>query len=506
MLEHIDGRHIDRYCDEKRLGIEDRIRLFLDVQSAVSHAHASLIVHRDLKPSNILVTSSGEVKLLDFGIAKLLETDSEHQPMTRLTREGDVALTPAYAAPEQVAGGPIGAATDVYALGVILFELLSGHHPTATDARTAAEFMKAIANSEPLRLSTAVGIGIDREEIIARAARRAATPDRLRRVLRGDLDIILAKALKTDPDERYESVAEFAEDLRRFLAHEPIAARRDALGYRAAKFLRRHLRVLTAATIFVSLVTSLVVFYTTRLSTERDRARFEATRSAKVSELLIGLLTSADPFRTPDSKDPTAQSPLDIAAQRIDKELGDEPELQARMFTMLGRTYERMELHAKALPLEERALEISRHALGPESVVLAQSLNNLGVLYREKGDLAKAEPLIREALAMRRRVLGSEDKDVAITLVELARVLNDRGRSSETEVLIRESLAIRSKVLGEGHRETSVSKSELGRLLMRRGDMAGAEPLLRDALAIDLNVLGRDHPNTACRRATSRCC
>jgi serine/threonine protein kinase len=478
VLEHIDGSHIDRYCDEQRLEIRDRIRLFLDVQAAVAHAHASLIVHRDLKPSNIIVTANGEVKLLDFGIAKLLEDGNGDHAVTLLTRDGDLAMTPKYAAPEQVTGGTITTATDVYALGVILFELLTGQHPTAADAKTPAEFVRTLTEREPLRLSTAAADGVRRE-------------------LRGDLDTILAKALKTNPSERYASVAEFADDLRRFLNHQPIAARGDAFGYRTVKFVRRHHRVVGAAAMIAAVIVSLVTFYTVRLSTERDGARLEAARSAKVSELLLGLLTSIDPYRTPDPNDPTGQSPLDIAAQRIDKELRDEPELQVRMLTMLGRTYERMGLHAKALPLEERAFEIGRRRLGSGSIALAQSLNNLGVLYREKGEVAKAEPLIRESLAMRRRLLGSEDKDVAVTLIELARVLNDSGRGGESEPYIRESLAIRRKVLGPEHRETSVSESELGRLLMRRGDLAGAEPLLRDALAIDMKALGPEHPNTA---------
>ena len=496
VLEHITGRHIDRYCDDERLGTGERIRLFLDVQSAVAHAHANLIVHRDLKPSNVLVTPAGEVKLLDFGIAKLLEGDEDAPPITMLTREGDVGLTPKYAAPEQVNGEAITIATDVYALGVILFELLSGQHPTGSTARTPAEFVRAISEREPLRLSAAAVSGGDAEGRAARAERRATTPDRLRRLLRGDLDTILAKALKTNPAERYGSVAEFAGDLRRFLEHQPIVARGDAPGYRIAKFVRRHHRALAAAAILVVTIVALVGFYTARLAAERDRARVEAARSSKVSELLVSLLTSADPFRTPDSGDPAARSPLDIAARRIENELSDEPELQARMFTMLGRTYERMEMHAKALPLERRAVEISRRALGPDSTVLAQSLNNLGVLYRELGSLAEAEPLLRESLALRRRLPG-HDNEVAVTLVELARVLNAAGRPDEAEPHIRESLAIRRNVLGEQHRETAVSKSELGRLLMRRGHLVAAEPLLRDALAIDTTLLGRDHPNTA---------
>jgi len=501
VLERIDGRHIDRYCDDEQLGIEDRIRLFLDVQSAVAHAHASLIVHRDLKPSNVLVAADGQVKLLDFGIAKLLEGDEADAADTMLTREGEFALTPKYAAPEQVTGGPITTATDVYALGVLLFELLTGQHPTGVGARSPAEFVKAVADTEPLRLSTAIGAGIN-PEAATLATKRATTPDRLRRALRGDLDTIVAKALKQDPAERYESVAEFADDLRRFLDHQPIAARRDALGYRAAKFVRRHRRVLTAGAAAALAIVAVIGFYTARLSTERDRATLQAAKASKLSELLINLLTVADPYRSPDSRESNAQGLLDLGAERITKELSQEPDVQAEALTFIGRTYERMGLNAKALPLLERALAIGRAMPAPNEVTVAQTLNDLGVLHREQGDLTRAEPLLRESLALRRRLLGPEDQAVAVTLVELSRVLSDSGRLTEAEPYAREALAIRRKLFGEEHPETATSKSELGRLLMRRGDLVGAEPLLRENVATTTHILGANHPNAAAAKAT----
>src|SRR5277367_5393875 len=237
VLEYVDGDQIDRYCDQRHLDLQARIHLFLQVLDAVAAAHANLIVHRDLKPSNVLVRKDGDVKLLDFGIAKLIEAENNAERQTAFT-VGGTALTPEYAAPEQLKGEAITVSTDVYALGVLLYLLLTGLHPSGEGQSSPAELVKAIVEGEPLRPSDAV-IAIS-SDAAARALVRSASVEKLRRVLRGDLDTVLAKALKKDPRERYASVGAFADDLRRYLKSEPIQARPDTLMYRAGKFARRH--------------------------------------------------------------------------------------------------------------------------------------------------------------------------------------------------------------------------------------------------------------------------
>jgi len=500
VLEYVEGHSIDRYCDEHALGIEPRLRLFLDVLAAVAHAHANLIVHRDIKPGNVLVSVGGDVKLLDFGIAKLLESEASAdgilQGASTLTRDAGSALTPQFAAPEQLTGGAITTATDVYALGVLLYVLLTGRHPTGVTAGSTAALVRAIVDEEPRRASEAVLHAEDARE--AHAVRRCPTAARLSRTLRGDLDTIIAKALKKNPAERYVSVTALADDVRRYLAHEPIAARPESLLYRAATFVRRHRRGVIASVAVALVLIGFSAYHTVRLAAERDRAQREAAKATRVAELLTNMLTAADPYEMRAMQaEPTVRGLLDAGAAQVAQGLAQQPELRADILTVLGRIYRRLGMYDKAQALLEQGLASGTTAFGPSHITVAQTLHDLGVVLADRGDYAAAARRLEDSLAMRQMLLGAEHQDVAVTLSELGRVYQDLGLNQRAEPLQREALRVRTKVLGAGDKETAVSMSDLASVLRLNGDLAGAETLLRECLAINRKTRGDIHPNTA---------
>jgi serine/threonine protein kinase/tetratricopeptide (TPR) repeat protein len=509
VLEYVDGPSIDRYCVEHALSIDARIHLFLDILDAVAHAHANLIVHRDIKPANVLVNANGQVKLLDFGIAKLLDDDArwngDSGPDAKpLTREAGAVLTPTFAAPEQLARAQVTTATDVYALGVLLYILLTGQHPAGDAVRSPVTLMRAIVEVEPRPMSTVVSRPDTSEALAGHATRCSTTVNKLRRTLQGDLDTIVGKALKKDPSERYASVTALADELRRFLRHEPINARPDTLRYRTARFARRHIQGVVTTIIAVLMLGGLTIYHTTRLAAERDRAQQEATRAAqqaakaaKVSEALTGLLMGVDPFANPGARDgQSVRGMLDAGAERVRSELAAEPEAQAAIFTVLGRLYRRYGVYDSAQAFLQQALESGRRVFGNEHVSVAQTLNDLGALQSDRGDYANALQTLDRALNMRRKLLGTEHEDVAVTLVELGRIYQDQGFNQRAEPLLREALAIRLKVLGEEHGEVANSLTGLGSVLRLNGDLAGAEALLRQSVALNRKARGEDHANT----------
>jgi len=374
ILEYVEGQPITEYSDHQALDINARILLFLDVLSAVAHAHANLIVHRDLKPSNVIVRKDGEVKLLDFGIAKLLANDATSASQSLLTLEAGGAMTPQFAAPEQITGDAITTATDVYALGVLLYLLLTGHHPAGDEQRSPAELVKAIVDTEPKRASEITagqaGVGL--------AAQRVSTPERLSRELRGDLDTILAKALKKNAAERYGSVPAFANDLQRYLKHEPISARPDSFSYRASRFIRRNwvalgLTMLALVAVITGTTATLMQARTARH--QRDAALRERDRATRVTGLMTSMFKISDPNQTV-GEGLTAREVLDKASAQVTTELANDPDLQ---MGAIGVVYSNLGLFDQARGLLEGSIQVGRAAGRASDPTVLRAMNDLGV-------------------------------------------------------------------------------------------------------------------------------
>ncbi|HEY8311503.1 MAG TPA: serine/threonine-protein kinase, partial [Gemmatimonadaceae bacterium] len=395
VLEYVDGEHINRYCDQARLDIDSRIRLFLQVLDAVATAHANLIVHRDIKPSNVLVRKDGEVKLLDFGIAKLIEDDSGTERATPLTTAGS-ALTPEFAAPEQLKEEPVTASTDVYALGVLLYVLLTGQHPFGHALHSPAELIRAVVDAQPIRPSDAISVQPDLYAgNEAQAALRSSSIEKLHRALQGDLDTILLKALKKDPRERYASVSLFASDLRRYLECEPIGARPDTVVYRASKFVRRNriavaLTVLALFGIAAGVAGTLLQSRTAR--TQRDLALHQLSRAERISDLNELLLSDAAPMGKPIAVDQL----LDREERVIAHEWNPNSTNHVDLLLSLGSQYSSEDQNDKALHVLNNAYSISRNLT--DVAIRAKSSCVLAGALVPVGELARAELLYRDGL------------------------------------------------------------------------------------------------------------
>ncbi|PAP79709.1 hypothetical protein B1759_15460 [Rubrivirga sp. SAORIC476] len=484
-MEYVEGEPITDYCDRHGLGISARLGLVAEVGEAVAFAHQNLVVHRDLKPSNVLVTPEGRVKLLDFGIAKVLADDAD----ALHTRTGQRAFTPSYAAPEQLRGGRITTAADVYGLGAVLYRLLTGIRPVPTEGRSPAEVELAILADDPAPPSTVVRRS---EEV---AAARGTTPGRLQKRLRGDLDQIVLRALRRDPADRYETVRDLLDDLRRHREGLPVAARAGTRGYRLRRFAGRHRGALagTAAALAVIVGVSAVAF--ARVAAERDRAETEAETAREVAGFLGSVLEEANPARALGDTI-SVYAALDSAALRLRTDLADQPAVQARLLTTIGDIYLGLNNPEAAEAALGEAVRLARSLRPPDPAIEIAALTTLGAtrdVYRRLDD---ALPLLLEAAALARDHLDPSDPLYARAIERLAEVHRNRTEYALAEPLYDELLTLQRRYRA-GTPELATTTNNHALFVAESGDHARALALHRETLALRIELLGAFHPSVA---------
>ena len=525
VMEHVRGVPLTEYCRRKDCPIPERLALFRQVCEAVLHAHHHAVLHRDLKPSNILVTEGGEVKLLDFGIAKQLE--SLDAPSDR-TRTGLRLMTPAYAAPEQIRGERVGLHTDVYSLGIILYELLTGRLPFDLEHHTPAEVETIVSRHDPVRPSA-----------VALAAGRSAgtsTARSLGRTSWADLDVLCLTAMHKDPARRYRTVDALMGDIDHYLAGDPLEARPDSLGYRLGKFVRRHRTGVAAAVLGLAFMSGLVGFYTVRLTRARNAAVAEAARTQRIQGFMLGLFQGGDDAVGP-AESLRVVTLLDRGVEES-RNLDREPAVRAELLHTLGDLYQKVGNLSRAETLLTTALEERRALPGGNGADVARSLVALGLLRAEEARYDEAERLVREGLDLARRAAPPGDPSIDNATGALGHVLQQRGAYDDA-IAVQQSLADRLALSAPGSAEEASALSalasshfyagrydvsdslntiviamsrrlhganhplvaedlvNLGATQFERGEYAAAERHYREALAISETWYGPDHPKVA---------
>ncbi len=489
-MEYIPGaKLLTHYAEEKKQGTRERLMLFLQVCDGVHHGHQKGIIHRDLKPGNILVDSQGQVKIIDFGVAR--STDSDMAVTTLQTQLGQLVGTLQYMSPEQCEADPhdIDTRSDVYALGVVLYQLLSGKLPYDLSRTKVYEGTRIIREQTPSRLATADA------------------------ALKGDIETIVLKALEKDRERRYQSAADLRQDIQRYLNNEPISARPPSLNYQIRIFARRHRGFFVAvavvfATLLGGVIVSTVLYFRADLARvdaarERDRAIVAEgdaqTRRAEaeaVTGFLSGMLASVDPTEAL-GQEFTVKQMLEQAAEKVDAAFRAQPMVEARLRATIGTTFRALGKYQAAEPHLRSSLKLRKERLGEENLEVADAMTDLAALLDAQGDYNAADHLFRDALRIRRKLLGEVHEQVAESLTNVGIVLWRRGDFQGAESLWCEALAMRRELLGDEHPLVADSLSNLGAALRNKGEIAAAEQLYREALALRRKLFGNEHPFVA---------
>ncbi len=546
IMELIEGEPIDKYCTTKNLSITEKLELFQKVCSAVQYAHKNLIVHRDIKPGNIFITQDGTPKLLDFGISKLLGSSNDQ---TSLTRTGFRLMTLEYASPEQFKGQQITIATDIYSLGVVMYELLTGSFPYKFRSPLPHEIEKVICTTEPVKPSTAItrftdnkmfeikDVNINDQQIVKSNDKKRR---KLKRSLTGDIDNIILKAMNKEPERRYTTVEQFAEDIKRHLTGLPVLARKNSVGYRSKKFFERHKAGVISAFLFFILIIAgaiAIIIQSNVAAKQRDRAQIEAIKVKKINSFLQDMLSSADP--TEVGKDVKVIDILDRAIKKIDTELKEQPEVKAELKTTIGITYESLGIYDKAEAqlrqalkirqsffgenndetansinnvagilysegkldsakiLYEKSIEIHKRFPMPKHAELADALNNLGILNLDLGNYDAAIKNFNEAYSIYLELYGKQNSNTAALITNLALSYHYKGDLNSAEKLYRKALDISYKLPGNAELQIAHETNDLASLLRDKNDHAGALELFRKSLKIREKILGNNHPGLA---------
>ena len=509
VMEYVEGERIDRWCDRHRLSLRRRLALFRDVCAAVQFAHQNTVLHRDLKPSNILVSEDGRPTLIDFGIAKLLDdaADAADTAMPERTLTGMQVLTPEYASPEQVRGERLTTASDVYSLGVVLYELLTGQRPYRVDTRTPLQMAQVVSDLVPVKPSEALARqdtaaaerGDDETDAVAQIAlARDTAPGRLSRALRGDLDRIVLLALHKEPHRRYASAEQLSADIDRHLRGLPVLAHKDSLWYRCGKFIRRNRAAAALAGLMtVSLIGGIVGTSSQMFRAEEARldARREAETAKEVLEFFVlDMIAAADP--AVDGHDVTVFELLNKAEARIDDRFADRLDVQATLRQVLAQTYASLGLMSEELDQFQRAFDIRREMLGPDHRDTLQSMIGLGGALDDVGRLDDAEALLNDAVRRCRRALGDQDPLTLEAQATLGETLQTLGRYDEAEPLLRQTLLVQQDVLPEGDEQILTTMSSLAVCVRVQGKLAEAEVVSKDFLDLARRIKGPTHPAT----------